>query len=193
MAWFIARHIMYLTLCYDIWVDVPGPKTMLFGCYNGATSELIPDMPAHPDNFAHLLLPFQNLDGVICLNQEVKYIFLGMLLLLQTLSMIWFGMIVKLIAGMVVGVKVEDVRSDDEDEEEVDGRDAATGRRQLNVTDVNVCVGGGSEMESMNVGMSKKPVPTPKPRVSVTSGRRRLGVPENSKELLNRIGCEKPI
>jgi acyl-CoA-dependent ceramide synthase len=184
---------MYLTLCYDIWVDVPGPKTMLFGCYNGATSELIPNMPAHPDNFAHLLGPFQDLDGVICLNQEVKYIFLGMLLLLQTLSMIWFGMIVKLIAGMVVGVKVEDVRSDDEEDEEVDGRDAAAGRRQLNVTDVNVCVGGGSEMESMNVGMSKKPVPMPKPRVSVTSGRRRLGVPENSKELLNRIGCEKPI
>lgn len=166
---------------------------MLFGCYNGATSELIPDMPAHPDNFAHLLWPFQDLDGVICLNQEVKYIFLGMLLLLQTLSMIWFGMILKLIAGMLVGVKVEDVRSDDEDEEEVDGRDAAAGRGQMSITDLHVCVGGGDEMESMNVGMSKKPVPMPKSRVSVTSGRRRLGVAENRKELLNRIGCEKPI
>jgi acyl-CoA-dependent ceramide synthase len=183
---------MYLTLCYDIWVDVPGPRTMLFGCYNGATSELIPDMPAHPDNFAHLLWPFQNLDGIICLNQQVKYTFLGMLILLQTLSVIWFGMIVKLIAGMVVGVKVEDVRSGDEDEE-VDGREVAEVRRQMNVTDLNVCVGAGDEMASTNVGLSKKLLPTQKPRVSVTSGRRRLGVTENSKELLNRIGCEKPI
>jgi acyl-CoA-dependent ceramide synthase len=188
----MARHVMYLKLCYDIWVDVPGPRTMLFGCYNGATSELIPDMPAQPDKFAHLLWPFQNLDGVICLNQQVKYIFLGMLLSLQTLSIIWFGMILKVIAGMLMGVKVEDVRSDDEGEVEVEENGGeVTERRQMNVTDLNICVGGGEET---GVGRPEKLISSPKPRVSsITSGRRRLGGAENRKELLSRIGCEKPI
>lgn len=182
---------MYLKLCYDIYIDVPGPTTMFFGCYNGSTSEMIPDMPAHPDYFSHLLQPFKNLDGVICLNTGVKYIFLGMLLLLQTLSLIWFGMIVKVITGVLKGGKAEDTRSDDEEDGDADGEevDVEKKRRPMNVTDLNVCVGGGSDMSSGMTGMLT--VTSPKPRV--TTGRRRLIDAENRKELLARIGCEKPI
>lgn len=52
-----------------------------------------------PDYFSHLFWPFQDLDGVICLNSEVKYIFLGMLFLLHTLSAIWFVMIGSVASG----------------------------------------------------------------------------------------------
>jgi very-long-chain ceramide synthase len=191
VVWFIARHVMYLKLCYDIYTDVPGPTTMLFGCYNGSTNELIPDMPAHPDYFSHLLLPFKNIDDVICLNTQVKYIFLGMLLLLQSLSLVWFGMILKVVTGILTGGKAEDTRSDDEDGayESVDEVEVEKKSRQMNVTDLNVCVGSGSEVSSGITGVSTMTRPNPR----VTTGRRMLMDAENRKELLARIGCDKPI
>ena len=177
VGWFITRHVLYLNLCWDIYTDVPGPTTMLFGCYDGATNKLL-DMPAQPDYFSHLLWPFQDLDGVICLNTEVKYIFLGMLLLLHTLSLIWFVMIIKVVVSTLVGGKAEDIRSDDEGEEP----------EEFKIEDLNVCV-GGSDMSDEMVGMSTLPSPKPRP----TTVRRRLMDAENRKELLARIGCEKPI
>jgi acyl-CoA-dependent ceramide synthase len=182
---------MYLKLCYDIYTDVPGPTTMLFGCYNGSTNELIPDMPAHPDYFSHLLVPFKDIDDVICLNTQVKYIFLGMLLLLQSLSLVWFGMILKVVTGILTGGKAEDTRSDDEDGvyESVDEVEVQKKSRQMNVTDLNVCVGSGSEVSSGITGVSTMTRPNPR----VTTGRRMLMDAENRKELLARIGCDKPI
>jgi acyl-CoA-dependent ceramide synthase len=177
ITWFISRHVMYLKLCWDIYTDVPGPTTMAFGCYNGATNKLL-DMPAQPDYLSHLFWPFQDLDGAICLNTEVKYIFLGMLLLLHTLSMIWFGMILKIIGGVLIGGKAEDTRSDDEGEE-----------TELKIEDLNVCVGGGSDISGEMLGTSTIASPKTRP----TTVRRRLMDAENRKELLARIGCEKPI
>jgi very-long-chain ceramide synthase len=179
---------MYLQLCYNIYTDVPGPNTMLYGCYSGKTNELLTDIPEQPDYFSHLLWPLQDLDGVICLNVEVKYIFLGMLGLLQLLSMIWFGMIIKVIAGMLMGGNAEDTRSDDEEEmEEIKGEhEPEKKQKPMDVTDLNVCVGGNSTSE-----MDKGPVML-SPRTRPTSTRRRLMAAENRKELLGRIGCEKP-
>jgi very-long-chain ceramide synthase len=180
---------MYLQLCYDIYRDVPGPDTMLYGCYSGTTNELLTDIAAHPDYFSHLLWPFRDLDGVICLNAEVKWLFLAMLGFLQLLSMIWFGMIIKIVAGILMGGNAEDIRSDDEEDEEVDAGiepEVEKTQRPMDVTDLNVCVGGSSTGE-----IDKAPVvlsPRPKP----TSTRRRLMAAENRKELLGRIGCEKP-
>jgi acyl-CoA-dependent ceramide synthase len=180
---------MYPQLCFDIFKDVPGPDTMLYGCYSGTTNEILTDIPAQPDYFSHLFWPFQDLDGVICLNAEVKWLFLGMLGFLQLLSMIWFGMVIKIVAGTLMGGNVEDIRSDDEEDEDVDtGMEPEVEKKQrpLDVTDLNVCVGGNSTSE-----MDKGPVVlSPKPRP--TSTRRRLMAAENRKELLGRIGCEKP-
>lgn len=189
ITWFITRHVMYLRLCYDIYRDVPGPDTMLYGCYSGITNELLTEIPAQPDYFSHLFWPFQDLDGVICLNLEVKLLFLGMLVFLQSLSMIWFGMIVKVIAGILMGGNAEDSRSDDEEDEEVDiaiEPEVEKKQRPMDVTDLNVCVGGNvtNEMERGSVLLSPKPRPT--------STRRRLMTAENRKDLLGRIGCEKP-
>ena len=186
VTWFIARHLMYLQLCYDIYVDVPGPSTMLYGCYAGATYELLPDLPAHPDYFSHLVWPFQDSEGPICLNIEVKWIFLGMLGLLQLLSLIWFGTILKVIAGILMGGKPEDTRSDDE--ADVEDGEPGTKRAPPSVTDLNVCVGGGGEFDRSRE-FSTLSAPKPRP----TTARRRLMDAENRKELLARIGCEKPL
>jgi hypothetical protein len=61
--------------------------------------------------------------------------------------------------------------------------------RQMNVTDLNVCVGSGSEVSSGITGVSTMT----RPNTRVTTGRRMLMDAENRKELLARIGCDKPI
>ncbi len=90
-----------------------------------------------------------------------------------------------------MGGKAEDTRSDDEGEVDADGEEVGVEkkRRPVNVTDLNVCVGGGSELSNGLTGLST--MTSPRPRV--TTGRRRLMDAENRKELLARIGCEKPI
>jgi acyl-CoA-dependent ceramide synthase len=129
------------------------------------------------------------MDGVICLNSEVKWLFLGMLGFLQLLSMIWFGMIISVVAGIIMGGNAEDIRSDNEEDIEADATresDVEKKHKPMEVTDLNVCVGGNTSSE-----MDKSPVVlSPKPRS--TSTRRRLMAAENRKELLGRIGCEKP-
>jgi len=108
------------------------------------------------------------------------------------LSLVWFGMILKVIAGILMGGKPEDTRSDDEADEtvaEAVGNDEADiKRRPTNVTDLNVCVGSSSEYD-VGQGFSTLSAPKPKP----TSARRRLMDVENRKELLARIGCEKQL
>ena len=187
VAWFFTRHIIYLKLCYDIYTDVPGPTTMLYGCYNGSTSELIEDMPAHPDYIFHLLRPFQHLDGSICLNVEVKYIFLGMLLILQALALTWFAMILKVVYGIMIGGKANDVRSDNEVEsdEEVNLEQ----KRLMNITDLNSCVSSGIAERQCELGEGT----TKSPKTVVTTAKEAYRHTENRKKLLSRIGCEKSI
>jgi acyl-CoA-dependent ceramide synthase len=169
-------------------------------------------MPAQPDYFFHLFWPFKNLDGVICLNTEVKYIFLGMLLLLHTLSSIWFIMILKVIGGILLGKPAEDIRSDDEGEKQQDfkiedlnpctgggteldveivGTSTMASRFSSELDDLSPCTGAGTEMSDVMMGTSAMARASSKSRPTI--GRRRLMGTENRKELLARIGCEKPI
>lgn len=102
--------------------------------------------------------------------------------------MIWFGMIVKVIVGMLMGGSAEDTRSDDE--ADVEGTASGVDEdeknsRPMDVTDLNVCVGGSDGDVNKNMVTL-----SPKPRATTT--RRRLMDAENRKELLGRIGCEKP-
>ena len=182
-TWFSARHVLYLKLCYSIYTDIPGPNTILYGCYSGETSEILHDIPAQPDYSSHLLWPFYDLNGPICLNSEVKWIFLTMLVLLQSLSMIWFTMILKVIAGILMGGQIEDSRSDDEAEAEAEklGR-----RRPMDVTELKIFV-SGSSINDTNRGMITLSLPPKKASLP----RRRLMNAEAKKELLGRIGCEK--
>jgi very-long-chain ceramide synthase len=166
---------------------------MQYGCYSGATDALLPEIPAQPDHLGHLFWPFRDLDGAVCLNREVKWIFLGMLLMLQVLSMIWFGMIINVIVSILRGGSAEDTRSDGEeedDDEEIDIQvydERVRKGRPMNVTDLNVCVDGGSSATGSNRRIGAlSPKPTTVTRRSLLDGEKR-------KELLARIGCDKPV
>lgn len=84
------------------------------------------------------------------------------------------------------GQNAEDTRSEDEDEFEEEladgkGSEGARKSRPINMTDLDICVSSGGGMEAP-MTLSTRP--------RTTNARRRPGVLE--KEILNRIGCEKP-
>lgn len=165
VTWLISRHVIYLTLCWSIYYSIP--DVMPYGCYSGTTTErLSPN--GYPNRFGHLFLPFFDLDGPICINPTTKVMFMSYLLAIQTLSLVWFGMILRVAVGVLRTGNAEDTRSDDEGEAETQTTDK-TGSNGAAV------IGDASSSEWRTHG-----APSVRPR-----GRDR-------KELLGRIGCEKP-
>ena len=114
-TWLIARHGIYNFLCWAIYRDVP--RVMPFACYAGATEELETDVNKLSSRWRYAE-PFFDQKGTICLDKNVKSVFLGLLFMLQVLSVVWFIMIVKVALSLVKGAGANDTRSSDEEEEE---------------------------------------------------------------------------
>ncbi|MCJ1400857.1 sphingosine N-acyltransferase lag1 [Xylographa trunciseda] len=112
-AWLVARHMIYNSLCWSIYRDVP--KVMPYGCYLGSTGDA--QDPQNLSNWRYIE-PFFDQSGTICLDRKTKWVFLSLLLMLQVLSLVWFGMIVRVAYGVLKGGAADDSRSDDEAEEE---------------------------------------------------------------------------
>ena len=178
VTWLIARHVLYLQLWWSIYKDVP--TEMAYGCYSGTTAEMI-STNGYPDQWQYLFYPFQNIDGPICMNRTIKWIFLSFLMSLQVLSLIWFGMIVRVAVGVLRTGNAEDTRSDDEDEVEAGG--------QVQISSKDGTNGTAVVSETTNVEWRRSNASsTARPR-----GRGRLPLEQSDrKALLGRIGCDKP-
>ncbi|MCJ1384016.1 sphingosine N-acyltransferase lag1 [Xylographa soralifera] len=111
-TWLVARHMIYNSLCWSIFRDVP--KVMPYGCYSGSTGVAL-DLK-DLSNWRYIE-PFFDQGGTICLDRRTKWVFLSLLLMLQVLSIVWFGMIIKVAYGVLKGGAADDSRSDDEEEE----------------------------------------------------------------------------
>lgn len=119
ITWFVPRHLFYNSVCWSIWAQVP--RVMNYGCYRGSSTSLQGPLPI-PNDWDHLIQPFYDPEGLICMNDRIRLVFLGMLLLLQVVLMLWFATIVRIAWTVLNGGKAEDTRSDDEEEElEVEG------------------------------------------------------------------------
>ncbi|KAL1965121.1 hypothetical protein VTN77DRAFT_6034 [Rasamsonia byssochlamydoides] len=175
LTWFVARHVMYLSLCWSIYKDVPAQ--MAYGCYSGTTAEML-TTDGYPDRWRHLFSPYFDLDGPICMNRGIKWIFLSFLLALQVLSLIWFGMIIRVAIGVIRSGNAEDTRSDDEDEDEVETEEVA---------------GVVVSKETVVADSTSSEAAWRRSNGSVRT--RRGGVlrdQSDRKALLGRIGCDKP-
>ena len=113
IAWFITRHVFFLIATHSVYSD--SAREINLGCYWGSNEDL--HGPFHtPDRFGHLLQPFKDPAGMVCWTLQVRWIFVGMLLCLQIILCIWFGMIMR-VAWKVLqgGEEADDPRSGDED------------------------------------------------------------------------------
>jgi acyl-CoA-dependent ceramide synthase len=74
VVWFIARHVLYMTVCRSIVVDVP--KTMPYGCFASTTGQQV-STDGGSAVLANVLQPFNDPDGLVCFNPVIRYGFLG--------------------------------------------------------------------------------------------------------------------
>jgi acyl-CoA-dependent ceramide synthase len=183
VVWIAARHVTYMMICWSLYHDLPMEVT--YGCYSGRNGAIKGPFEA-PDGFWHLLEPFRDPEGVVCWNDNIKWGFLGALLVLQCITLLWFWMIVQVAVKVVKGGEADDVRSDDEGEEELEEHKAIEEEllpyeEEVGVESINLKgkVSNASKMRYMKSASSATGVSLP--------GH------SDRKELLGRIGCDKGV
>ena len=196
LTWFVTRHVLYALVCYSVYIDIP--KEITYGCYYGSNGHLHGPVPA-PDAFGHLTQPFRDPEGLVCWNNGIKWAFLGMLLSLQVILLLWFGMILRVAWKVVQGGEAEDSRSDDEDEfldeasESEEGDDQRLeGKHACPILD-SLPLEEEVGVESINLRGQQRPLSPSRRYRKVVGSATGVKLPGHSdrKDLLGRIGCDK--
>lgn len=187
VVWFAARHVIYLTICWSVYAHIPA--NIEYGCYRGKNGAIEGPFP-EPDRFGHLLQPFTDPEGVVCWNNQIKWGFLGALLFLQGITLMWFYMIIGVAVRVLRGGQADDVRSDDEGDHEEETIDDTT-YEQLDEAELPPYeeeVG----VEAINLKGRTSNASRYKKSASSATG---VSLPGHSdrKELLGRIGCDKGV
>jgi very-long-chain ceramide synthase len=203
ITWFVARHVFYMGVCWSIYAHIP--EEVNYGCYRGSASDLEGPLPV-PADYDHLLQPFYAPTGFVCWTSGIMQVFLGVLLALQVILLIWLSMIVKVAYKVVSGEGADDTRSDDEssEAEEEESEDTidmirlcAEPRPYVPLT--NLPIEREVGFDEMRISPSRRGRTSPVrrslrksdgPHAAATTGVSLRG-PSNRKELLGRIGCDK--
>ena len=125
VTWLAARHVLYMAVCWSIYAHIP--QEIQYGCYRGGDLDLEGPFPV-PNDFDHLTQPFRDPVGLVCWNDGIKWVFLGLLLALQCVMLLWFCLILKVAYRVISGERADDTRSDDEDENEDEEEEEEEGK-----------------------------------------------------------------
>lgn len=161
---------------------------MPFACYSGATEELETDAKKLGSRWRYAE-PFFDQKGTICLDSSVKSVFLGLLLMLQVLSIVWFGMIIKVALSLVKGESANDTRSSDEDEDG-DEEDEEGQKEEMKCKEARS--NGKAQHPTRNGRARASGSDTPPPRQTGLFQRGtgiRVPGSRDRKELIGRVGC----
>lgn len=192
VSWVLARHVFYLTVCWSIYAHTP--EIMTVGCFSGPPDNLTGPHPP-PSGWGYLLEPLYNPEGNVCYDATVKWTFLGFLLGLQVLTLLWLVLIVKVAVRVIRGTGADDVRSDDEGVEEHE-EDKEEKEQQLEEEDEGEDVVYAQEVGADEIdfkGWNKRSATRKRNAGATTSSVSLPGHHSDRKELLGRIGCEKQV
>jgi len=186
VVWFVTRHVLYLMICWSVYIDFPG--TMAYGCYSPSSGTKL-SSDGGTELLTQLLQPFLNPDGPVCFNTSIYWGFLAMLMFLQGIALVWFAMIVRVAWRVLNGNSAEDSRSDDEGE--VAGEEEEEEPEVVRVPVVPQPLEQVVGVEELH--LPRRAGPRTRYRKSGThaSGLSFAGHGDR-KELLGRIGCDKP-
>ena len=187
-TWLVARHGIYPFLCYSIYRDVP--RVMPFACYSGQDQDLETD-PDRLSSSWRYLEPFFDQKGIICLDRSVKWVFLGLLLMLQLLSIVWFGMIIRVALSMLKGEGANDTRSSDEDEDDEENEAEV---EEIREKCAGVYTNGKPAPSSASMSAKGQATGSESPARQTGlfqrgTGRIRVPGSRDRKELIGRVGC----
>jgi very-long-chain ceramide synthase len=205
VTWFITRHIFYPLVCWSIYAHTP--SAMAPGCYPLA-KPMVPmsstsDFEALGGNdiWGNLVKAYTDRNGPICWNPTIRYSFLGLLLSLQAIILLWFVMIMRIVIMVIRGNGADDVRSDDEGEDsEIEAGEEDPISQQINSVKTShdpAPIEHEVGVESLAFSCRSAPSVRSYKRSSNRSGSTRtsgISIPGHGdrKELLGRIGCDKP-
>jgi acyl-CoA-dependent ceramide synthase len=197
IAWFITRHIFYPMVSWSVYAHAP--TDMAPGCYF-ADGSMVPmnstEFDALGGNriWANLVKSYTDRMGPICWNPTMRYCFLTLLLALQVIVFFWFAMIVKVVYKVLSGQSADDVRSDDEGEDDEIENEIAHTSHPINA--LSACHGGAPLEQEVGVESLNLTRKSYKKHSNRSSGSRTSGISipghGDRKELLGRIGCDKP-
>ena len=123
--WLAARHVAYLMICWSIYAHV-NEVVMPYGTYSltqrtseSSNSGLQLSSNGGENMWEHIYQPFLNpTSKTIGFNANIRWTFLGLLLGLQCITLMWFVMICRVVARVLRGEGADDSRSDDEGDAE---------------------------------------------------------------------------
>lgn len=125
VTWLAARHAAYLTICWSIYAHI-NTVTMFYGTYSlqptdahDSKSGVRISEDGGDQIFANIFQPLVNPSAeTVSFNARIQWSFLGLLLGLQCITLMWFVMICRVVARVLRGGGADDSRSDDEGDEE---------------------------------------------------------------------------
>jgi len=177
VSWFVARHVLYLMVCWTIYTDME--RVVPVGCFYGNGTNLKGPLPV-PEGWRHWVEPFRNSEGALCFASPVMQGFLYTLLGLQAIMIVWFFMIVRVATRILRGGSADDPRSDgeaDSEEAEYEYEEAQPLEEEVGVESIDLK--GWERRTGLKRAASSTAVSLP--------GH------SDRKELLGRIGCEKQV
>ena len=190
--WFMSRHVAYGAICWSIYAHV-NSAIMPYGLYSTETGTKLSDDGG--DNIIdNLLQPMLHPDApTVGFNANIRWLFLGLLLALQCITIAWFVMIIRVVLRVLRGEGADDTRSEaeDNDEEEVSEDPPAQPSAPLHT----MPLAQKEKPRYIEVETTSEELRSyPKRRVSGSSKRKSKGISSGlnlgeHKEILNRIGC----
>lgn len=191
VTYFITRHVLYMRVVWSIYRDIP--REIKLGCYSGSVEDLKGPFPV-PNDYDHLIQPFRDPVGLVCWNDNISWAFILMLLGLQCILLIWFGMILRVAYKVIKGQPAEDSRSDEEDEEEKEEEDVITvdgDTQKLNTSTRSLLEKEAPNTADDNPSFPKSPPARRSSRRRNENGHSSGVNLRDRKDLLGRIGCDK--
>ena len=200
VTWLAARHAAYLTICWSIYAHV-NTVTMPYGTYSlrhTSKDNMISGVRVSADGgdniFSNIFQPLINPNAeTVSFNARIRWSFLGLLLGLQCITLMWFVMICRVVARVLRGGGADDSRSDDEGDEVEDVED------QPGPVQPSAPFKVAEEKKFIEVESTAEELSYDHVRRSVSGGgsgskRRSKGISSglnlgDKKEILNRIGC----
>ncbi|KAF2721115.1 LAG1-domain-containing protein [Polychaeton citri CBS 116435] len=200
ICWLAARHLGYLAVCWSIYAHV-NTVVMPHGTYSVVDGQrLSPD--GGKEILGNLLQPLLNPSAeTVAFNSRIQWQFLGLLLALQCVTIGWFVMICRVVAGVLRGKPADDTRSDDEDEEEEEEEEEtppprSTKQQAFARYQVDPDATAGAERTFIEVDSTSEDYsrPTSAAAGATRSKRKSKGFASGinlgeHKDILNRIGC----
>lgn len=203
IAWLITRHVLFMMLCWSIYahapVYVPHACHLPDNTVVPASETARYDALGGNEIWANLLSAYYDPDGPVCWMPSIRWYFLTLLLILQVFCCIWFGTITKVVYKVLNGSGADDLRSGDDGEDELIENDHTTTvldeansnpELVLSALPIEEEVGVDALTFARMNGASQR-------RQNRSSSSRASGISipghGDRKELLGRIGCDKPL